>query len=181
MRKGSLSFSVSAIFLCMKKIALFVMLTLVLLASCSPSVQQTRSREPLRNYETLVVRDISSNQGTSGSGGYLGSTGSGVLSANVLSAADAAQQAALSFAFELEFMGFKITNDLKQADAVVEFSIGTVRYDALAGWIADQAVARFVSAQSGEPIAAYRARTRLVTPTTSNLVGDLAEAIQESY
>lgn len=165
----------------MKNTAKFTLLILIFLSGCSPRVQQAGSRERLRNYETLVVRNVGSNQGVSGSGGYLGSTSNSVSTANALSPADAAQQAAISFAFELEFIGFKITDDPAQADAVVEFSIGTVRYDALVGWIADQAVARFANAQTGESIAAYRARTRFVTPTTDNLVNELAEAVRENY
>lgn len=158
-----------------------MLLVLIFLVGCSPRVQQIGNQERLRKYETLIIQNTGSNQGVSGSGGYLGFTGNSVSSANVLSPADAAQQAALSFAFELEFIGFEITNNPAQADAVVEFSIGTVRYDALAGWIADQAVARFVDAQTGESIAAYRAKTRFVTPTTNNLVGELVQAVLENY
>lgn len=91
---------------------------------------------------------------------------------------DQAEIVAQNLAFELRSLGLKLAN-AEESEVIANFSIGTVRYDPLTGWIADQAFLEF-SDMSGEHILTVRAKTKLVTPTVDNLVKNLIKELENS-
>ena len=88
---------------------------------------------------------------------------------------------AQNLSFELAALGFQMVDSQDKADAVALFSIGTVRYDPLAGWIADQAFLVFKDAESGTTLCTLRADTQFITPTVKRITKNLVRAARKHY
>ena len=87
--------------------------------------------------------------------------------------------AAQDIAFALRDQGFETVDDPEQADMIALFSIGTVRYDPLAGWIADRAFLQFKESKTGSMIVSIKADAQVVTPTVSTLVDNLISEVEK--
>ena len=98
-----------------------------------------------------------------------GTSVAGIGAAQITSGREQAIIAAQRVAFELLRMGFMVTASPSGAIMYANLTIGTVRYDALAGWIADEAILDFVDANTSDILASYRASGRFITPTVNNL------------
>lgn len=96
-------------------------------------------------------------------------------------ASEQARLALESLRFELMGIGFNFVTEESRADALVDFYIGTIRHDPIAGWIADQAFVKFKDRRTGEVLAFFRANTRFITPTTNNIISKLAKSVRKSY
>ena len=78
-------------------------------------------------------------------------------------------------------IGFNIISDTTKIDAIVDFSIGQIRFDPIAGWIADQGNVKFTDYKTGEILAIVRAEVKFVTPTVKNIIANLSKSIQSIY
>ena len=85
---------------------------------------------------------------------------------------------------EMRTMGIDVTNNPKESEVVALFSIGTVRYDPLAGWIADRSSLELRSKKNNETLLLLRSINQLITPTISthvdNIVYELKKVVKES-
>ena len=76
----------------------------------------------------------------------------------------------------LEVQGFRFERDPEQAEVLLAFSIGAVRYDPIAGWIADQASLVISDRETGERLEMYQVKSAGVTATTTKLIRKLSRA-----
>ncbi len=104
-----------------------------------------------------------------------------LLSGHKYDGAGQGKQSLQNLQFELMSIGFSIVDEKSKADVIVEFSIGQIRYDPITGWIADQGIVRFIDTKSGAITAMYKAKPRLITPTTNTIVEMLASEIRKNY
>ena len=162
-----------------RSILIPLILAAMLLCSCGSSVQHVKARPDvrLRDYNKLIAYLTSASGSVSASTATLGKIGS----AQISSGASQGVRALESLQFELMAIGFNFVSSENEANAIVEFTIGDIRYDPLAGWIADQALVKFKNAKTGEVLAFFRANSQFITPTVDNIVGNLADAIRDSY
>jgi hypothetical protein len=156
-----------------------IVLAIILLNFCTASVQKTvlNPNLKLRNYNNILINLMSSSGSISLTTTTLGQIDSAQMT-------DGEKQAVLaleSLHFELMSMGFNLVSDENQAEAIVEFSIGAIRNDPIAGWIADQAFVRFRDKKTGQILAFYRAKSQAITPTVNNIISKLSEAIRNNY
>lgn len=99
----------------------------------------------------------------------------------VMDGASQVQMAAESLAFECEKLGFYVVPNSENPDLLIEFSIGPVRFDQVAGWIADQAIVRLRDAKTKRVIAQFQAKTGFITPTVENIIDKLVAEIKKIY
>jgi hypothetical protein len=163
------------------KIIQFVALCVFTLSicACTPSVQSVRT-DPnirLREYTKLYLVLAGSTGSTSVSGGVAGNLGS----AQVMDGTGQATLALTSLQFDLASLGFQVVADRYQAELVGEFSIGQIRYDPLAGWIADQAMLNLKDASSDAVVAMFRSQSGMITPTVSSLVSQMVKSVKKAY
>ncbi len=151
----------------------------MILNTCTASIQKTTISPNLRlrNYNNIIVNLVSSSGSISVSTATLNNIGSG----QIMSGEKQSLLALESLQFELMSIGFNFVSEENQADAIVDFSIGAIRYDPLAGWIADQAFVKFKDSESGEILAFYRAKSQAITPTVNNIISNLVKEIKSNY
>jgi hypothetical protein len=154
-------------------------IALLALIGCGSSVQFAGSQPgvKLKNYNNVVAQLINST----GSVSLSTTNWQGLGSAQISRGSDQGVQALESLQFDLMAIGFNFVSSENEADAIIELSIGAIRYDPLAGWIADQATLKFIDMASGRTIAMFRAKGQLITPTVNNLVGNLSGAVRRRY
>lgn len=159
-------------------LALAAAILTIALAGCAAKVQSVQSDPSvkLRQYQSVAIVLTDATGGTSVSGAVSG----GIASGHLLEGEGQAAQALNSLKFEMAALGFRLVADPAEAQLVGEFSIGQIRYDALAGWIADQAML-VLKDPAGNAVALFRAKAGAITPTVNNLVSKIAKAVKESY
>ncbi|OGR85739.1 MAG: hypothetical protein A2901_01105 [Elusimicrobia bacterium RIFCSPLOWO2_01_FULL_54_10] len=108
-----------------------------------------------------------------------GAIGLGLSASHVMSGNDQINMAVQDIAFALRDMGFDTIEKTGEADAIALFSIGTVRYDPLTGWIADRAFLDFKDNKTGSMILSIKANTRFVTPTVGSLVRNIVSELKK--
>lgn len=89
--------------------------------------------------------------------------------------------AAKTLSFELTSIGFNMVDTLENANMIILFSIGTVRFDPVAGWIADQAFLQFKEKNSGRLLCSLKAETRFITPTVKTIINRLVGQAKKIY
>lgn len=107
-------------------------------------------------------------------------TSSTVASSQLLDGEGQSQIAAQNMMFELGRIGFEFV-DPDSADFIALFSIGQIRHDLLAGWIADQAFLEFKNPETSKIIISFKVDTRFITPTVNNIVDKLVEEIAKVW
>ncbi|MCK4629272.1 MAG: hypothetical protein KAT56_09730 [Sedimentisphaerales bacterium] len=107
--------------------------------------------------------------------------GSSVGTSHAMSGSSQALLVAQDLSFELSSIGFQMVDSKEDADAVVLFSIGTVRFDPLVGWIADQAFLVFKNPKSGMSLCSFKANTQFITPTVTTIVKSLVREVRHHY
>jgi len=154
-------------------------LLIFFLISCSASVKYQLADPDLRlrNYNNIVLNLVTSSGSLSLSTASLG----GIGGAQLMSGNEQGKLALESLQFELMSIGFNFASEENEADAIVEFFIGQIRYDPLAGWIADKALVKFKERSSGRIIAFFQAKGQAITPTVDNIVGNLSKKIKKVY
>lgn len=110
-----------------------------------------------------------------------GGVGSALSVSHAMSGNDQAIMAAQDIMFGLREMGFETVDKVEDADAIALFSIATVRYDPLAGWIADKALLQFKESKTGSMVCSIKADSQVVTPTVSTLVDSLVSEVKRYY
>lgn len=100
---------------------------------------------------------------------------------HVMDSSSQVQMAVETLAFECERLGFEVVANPENADLILEFNIGTVRFDPVAGWIADQGIAKFRDAKTNRLVAQYQAKTSFITPTVENILYKLVNEIKKNY
>ena len=160
---------------------LIFILALVIIG-CGATVQSVSSSNlKLRNFNNIYLVLVDATGATSLSGAGLNSSSSTILSGHKMDGESQGKQSLQNLQFELMSIGFSIVNEKSKADIIVEFSIGQIRYDPLTGWIADQGIVRFIDAKSGAIAAMYKAKPKVITPTTNTIVEMLAKEIKQNY
>ena len=131
---------------------------------------------------TAIITGTGNSASATGNTNKRGSASiTGLTSAHSMSGNEHALQAIEGLQFELANIGFDFVSNENQADAVIEFSIGTIRYDPIAGWIADQATLKFRDIRTGKILVHVRAKPKFITPTVNNIVANLAKEIRKRY
>ena len=149
---------------------------LSLLCGCGVSVRGTGGVS-LRQYPKLYF--VLST--ATGAVSVNSAAGSSISVSHAMSGSSQAMLVAQDLSFELAALGFQMVDSQDKADAVALFSIGSVRYDPLVGWIADQAFLVFKDAESGATISAFRADTQFITPTVKGITDSLVRAVRKHY
>lgn len=151
----------------------------VLFSGCAATFQSvlTDPTTQLRQYRRLMLVLTDATGSTSLSGAAV----AGIASGHVMKGEGQAAQALNSLQFEMAAIGFQIVGNPSEAQLVGEFSIGQIRYDPLAGWIADQAILVLKDKATGHTVGLFRAKTSFITPTVNNLVSQIAKAVRQSY
>jgi hypothetical protein len=155
-----------------------MLLVLILIPACGSTVRSYKvpAFDSGSASRTLEVRVMTTAGAVSIQRSRMGEA---VSSTQVMTGQDQALLAAQDVAFELGSMGFAVVEAPGQADLFADFSIGTVRFDPLAGWIADRAFLEFKNARTAEVLASYRSEVRWVTPTVENLVSNIIDRVRE--
>ena len=81
--------------------------------------------------------------------------------------------------FNMKDMGLRVVNSPDTADLVGYFSIGTVRYDPLAGWIADRSYIEFIDKRTNEDVLTVRNDGSFITATVNSHVRGLTKALRK--
>ena len=149
-----------------------------LIAGCAASVQsvQTDPAVKLRDYRrlALVLTEVTSSTSVQGA------SAAGIVGGHLMEGEGQSAQALNSLKFELTAIGFQVVGNASEAQLVGEFSIGQIRYDPLAGWIADQAIL-ILKDSAGNTVAMFRGKHSGVTPTVNSLVSQIAKAVKKSF
>jgi len=179
----------------MRKVVYFLLL--LTLTGCGATIhsQLVKKDARLGDYKKVYLMIATAGGGISVTGASMGggfttanatpsgASASGVGSALSVSHAmtgnDQIIMAAEDIAFALRDMGFETVDKAEQADLIALFSIGTVRYDPLAGWIADRAFLQFKDSKSGAMIVSIKADGQLITPTVKTLVDKMISEVKE--
>lgn len=153
------------------------MTLMILLSGCGSASKITTSQNP----KTLIGKKINlqlitSSGAISISAGAMGSSLSVIAGGSAMSGEKQAEIIAQDLAFELRALGLNLTNSQEDSEVIAKFSIGTIRYDPLAGWIADQAFLEFYDS-SGQHILTVRVKAKFVTPTVENIVKNLVKEL----
>lgn len=147
-------------------------------SGCAATIQSVRTDPSvqLRQYRrlALVLTDAT------GSTSVLGAAAGGIASGQVMKGEGQAAQALNSLQFEMAALGFQLVGTLGEAQLVGEFSVGQIRFDPLAGWVADQAML-VLKEPAGNTVALFRAKSSGITPTVNNLVSQIAKAVRQTY
>lgn len=159
-------------------LCLAAMVLATMFSGCAATVQSVRPAPgvQLRQYRrlTLMLTDAT------GSASVSGAAAGGIASGHLMRGEGQAAQALNSLQFEMAAIGFQMESRASEAQLVGEFSIGQIRYDPVAGWIADQAVL-VLKDPAGNTVAMFRAKTRGITPTVNSLVSQIAKAVKQGY
>lgn len=100
----------------------------------------------------------------------------GMASSSSYDGSSVLPQITQDFRMRLEMEGFFFVGNPRDAEVLLLFSIGAVRYDPLAGWVADQANLVVVDPQTEERIEVHQAKSAGITATTNKLIRKLARA-----
>lgn len=184
----------------MESVPAFVIMGIVSLfiLGCGSSVQTFRQPDAKRlsQYGGILLAIETTSGSITTSGGQLSNSTTNIQSTNssvnansntssisashVMSGEKQAFLAGQDVAFRMSSIGLNMVENENQADVIAAFSIGTVRYDPLAGWIADQAFLKFKDKATGKIILTSKASAEFITPTVENLVENLIEQINEN-
>jgi hypothetical protein len=157
-----------------------ILLICLFIVSCGSSVQTvtgSNNSSKLSDYN-IFLELKNSTGGTSVSGGAMGSSNVAIVGGSKYDGNSQTVQVFETIKFELLLKGIKIVSNSSDADAIGEFSIGQVRYDPLAGWIADQAFLIIREKDSGSIILAARAESNFITPTVKNLIRNIISQVK---
>ena len=160
-----------------------VLVLLLLLCGCGASVKGhfPTGRVRLHQYPKLHLM-LSTATGTiSVNRAVLMSPSGPIGASHVLSGSSQVLIVAQNLSFKLGTLGFQMVDSQGKADAIVLFSIGAVRHDPLAGWIADQAFLVFKDAKSETTLCTFRANSQFVTPTVNRIVENLVDEVGKHY
>ena len=149
-------------------------------AACGASVTALKpesGNDRLRNFNRLYITTVA----MSGSDSMDLASGGGLISAGGKHGESQIPFAVERLAFELRRLGFDVVSDRRSADAIAEFSIGSIRYDPISGWIADEASLVVRAADDDRVLASAFAETRWITPTVRTVIRRLAGGIRSSY
>ena len=113
------------------------------------------------------------------SGSTVGGVGSSLSVSHAMSGNDQIIMTAQDVAFALRDMGFDTVDKPEDADVIALFSIGTVRYDPLSGWIANRAFLQFKETKTESIIVSIKADGQLITPTVGTLVGNIVSEVRK--
>jgi hypothetical protein len=163
-----------------KRMDLVVLMGISLvMVSCGVSAKRNiyEPNTKLRDYNIVAVEMVSESGSISISSGSIGS----LRNDQILEGNEQEKMALQLLQIELMNIGFEVVSDTAKAKAIIEFSIGSIRYDALAGWIADQAIAIFKEKSDGKIIGAFTAKGRMITATINSLISNIGEGIRKSY
>ena len=149
------------------------------LSGCATTKSHIRVQEQYRSgcaHPSAYLVDGGSS-GMRGTTAVAGSNANfGLASATSFDGSSVLPQIAQDFRMMLEIEGFRFVGDPKDAEVLLEFSIGAVRYDPLAGWIADQASLVVLDRKTEERLEVYQAKSSGITATTNKLIRKLARA-----
>lgn len=165
----------------MKNKTIFTLMTLlILLSGCGSTSRITTSQNP----KTLIGKKINlqlitSSGAISISAGTLSSGSSVITGGSTMSGEKQAKIVAQDLAFELRSLGLNLTNSPKDSEVLAKFYIGTIRYDPLVGWIADQAFLEFFDS-SEQHILTVKAKAKFITPTVENIVKNLVKELSNN-
>lgn len=176
----------------MKKFLLLLLLMFIVGCGASTQFVMPDRNIRLKQFNNVYVRlqsagATSEESGGIGGGGLVvgekivGGAGSVVSGTHTMSGDKQAIMALDRFKFELAKVGFNIVSEPESADAYVDLSIGTIRYDSLAGWIADEGMAKFINKQNNRTIAYFAADTKFITPTVTSIIKNLVARIRKTY
>lgn len=150
---------------------------LIIISGCGSATKITTSQSPgIINGKKIHLQLLTSSGVFSISQGDMSSRSSAITSDSDNREEKHALLVAHNLAFELRLLGLNLTNSPEDSEVIANFSIGTIRYDPLAGWIADQAFLEFQDS-SGQHILTVRAKAKLVTPTVENIVKNLVKEL----
>ena len=151
--------------------------------SCTSAVHLTTSEKGahLKNYNNITINLLNSSGTVSISGVAHFSNSLAMAHGTKYDGSTQDVMAYESLQFELMNIGFNIISDTTKIDAIVDFSIGQIRFDPIAGWIADQGNVKFTDYKTGEILAIVRAEVKFVTPTVKNIIANLSKSIQSIY
>jgi hypothetical protein len=170
---------------------------LILLAGCGASteIQFAKKDVKLSDYRKQHVVIMTSGGGVSlssvgfgsgsavakrtGTGAVASGSGTSISVQHALPSDDQIFMAGQDIAFGLTGLGFNVVDREEDADMLALFSIGTVRFDPLAGWIADRAILQFKDRTTGEGVLTIKADLQFITPTVSTLVENLLDEVEE--
>lgn len=135
----------------------------------------------LRQYPKLHLMLVTATGAVSTNKAAMLFSGGVIGAGHVVSGSSQALLVAQNLSFELAALGFQMVDTQDNADAILLFSIGTLRLDPLAGWIADQAFLEFKDRESEITICTFRAKGQFITPTANKIVGNLVAQIRKHY
>jgi len=158
----------------MKILKGFTLSLVFLLFSCGTTTKFVASSKKVNLKNKIIVLQL----GTSSGAVTISAASLSNLSVgHAMSGEEQALIAANNLAFELRFLGLKLTNNSHDADIIATFSIGTIRYDPITGWIADQAYLEFIDLETGDFICGIKAKPRFITPTVENMIKNIINSL----
>jgi len=174
----------------MKRCIIFMMVSVLFLSGCGSTGHYviTEKGVKLRDYRNVFMGEFRGVGGQSSSGVQMSSAagqitasdssavgsamGSAISSRQVLSGDRQALIALDNLEFELTKIGFNVVSDPQHADAIVEFSIGAIRYE---GYI------KITDVRTGNALGYFSAKPIFITPTVDNIIKNLSNQIRKSY
>lgn len=130
----------------------------------------------LRGIDTVVL----AIPGTAGRITLVGASGMGAPGGSAGSDVELVRIAAETMRFELQKAGFMMTVDTLAADAIAEFTVGSVQFHPELGWVAQQALLRFRRPKSLVEVARFEASTAYAAPSIERMITDLAKSVRNA-
>jgi len=162
----------------LNRIKIYFYLSLFIL-QCTTNVKDKPSGQTLqlRQYKNIYVKLISNV----GSKSLHSSPDTSMADLHIHNIEDQTFQAVDSLKSKLISIGFTIVDNAEKADALIIFSIGTIRYNDIEGWIADQGAVTFREKNGDSVIAHFKVDTKVKTPAIKEILAKLAKAIRGKY
>lgn len=161
------------------------------ITGCSSSIQSRAINKELqlKDYKTVYIGLFTAGSAISQSGvGSLSTyeNGSNIFASSVQSGQtmignEQVIMALQDIGYAMRGMGFEtfVESKADSVDLIALFSIGTVRYDPLAGWIADRALLRIIERKTEKTLVEIKAETQFITPTVKNLVKSIIKELKK--
>lgn len=166
----------------MKKLSFYAMTCLVILMQgCAAHIASHVSNPKMHLSDQYKKIAIVSNGASSQSITTSNLFENQLSHTQIMNGSSQVQMAAESLSFECEKLGFSVVSISENPDLLLELSIGSIRFDPLVGWIADQANIKLRDANSKQLVASFQAKAGFITPTVDNMISKLTYEIKKNY
>jgi len=171
----------------MQKIVMFAIASLgiLIIGSCTATVKRATSNSNirLRDYNKVVVNLISGSGNVERGTRISGSLQNDEIINIGVGTPD--KKAFQLLQYLLIDIGFQVVTDTAGANAIVDFSLGTVKYDSIYGWITNESFLFFKDGKTGELLEGFNAKGDPMWGaewyTLDQIISEIGKSLRSAY